>query len=75
MSLLYSVTSRVTCLYDILPTDKQIKEDYLKHIAEISKNLEPIKSKKLNFEQQNWLDLRMHSPMGRPWKEGRSIIL
>ena len=68
--LLSIVTSRVTCIYNILPTDEEIRERHLRHIAEISKHLsfEPIKSQKLNFEQEQWLKLRLRNPMGEPWK-------
>lgn len=39
-----------------------------RHIAEITKNPASPQSEDLNYEQQQWLRLRMRSPMGKPYK-------
>jgi hypothetical protein len=39
-----------------------------RHIAEIIKDLAPPQSEDLNYDQQQWLRLRMRSPMGKPYK-------
>jgi hypothetical protein len=52
-------------------TEAEIKkEQWRKHIAEISKHLdtEPIQSEDLNYEQEEWFRRRMRSPMSKPYK-------
>ncbi len=58
------MTSTITKFDDI----NAIRERHLKYIAEITKDLFPPRSEKLNREQQQWLKLRMRTPMGKPWK-------
>ena len=53
------------------PTDNDIKKQrWRKHIEEISRHLdtEPIQSEDPTFEQQEWLERRMASPMPEPFR-------
>jgi hypothetical protein len=49
-------------------SNEEIQALHRRHIAEITKNLAPPQSEQLNYEQQQWLRLRMRTPMGDPWK-------
>ena len=53
------------------PTDDEIRERHLKHIAEISKHLstEPIQSENLNYEQQQWMKRKMRSGFTKPVRD------
>ncbi len=65
--LLYSVTSRVTCIYNILSIENE-RELYRKHIAEISKDYQPIQGEELTYEQQEWFESRKIRPFPDTYK-------
>ncbi len=66
--LLTTVTSRVTSIYNILPTDAELREGFTQHIAEISKDYRPIQGEEPNFEQKDWFESRISKPFPKPYR-------
>jgi hypothetical protein len=74
----YSTTKRRSLAAAYLPSDEEIKkEQWRKHIEEISKHLstEPIQSEDLTYEQKEWLYFRMSRPFPKPYRRFAPIVI
>ena len=75
---------KIVCQSKTPFVDNEIREEHLKHIEELTKDLSPLvieeiakyfdyttlQFEELTYRQQQWLTRRMYSPMGKPWKSG-----
>jgi hypothetical protein len=67
--LQYPTTTRRSLAASCLPSDEEIRERHLKHIAEITKDLAPIQGEKLTYEHQQWMRRKLRSGFTKPVRD------
>lgn len=67
VQILYPNATRRSLAASAPLSDEDIGARHLKHIAEITKNLGPLQSEDLNYEQKRWLKFRMARPFPEPY--------
>ena len=73
---LIHVSRSLTAIYKIHTLDSE-KEQWRKHIEEISRHLdtEPIQAEYPTFEQQVWLEFRMARPFPKPYRPYKPMVI
>lgn len=53
---------------------KEIQDEHMAHIAEITKYLAPVYGKALSIEQEEWLKFRMVRPFPEPYRQRAPMV-
>ena len=56
-------------------TTKEIQDEHMAYMAEITKDLGPIQCEELTTEQKDWLYFRLQRPFPKPYRPHKPIML
>jgi hypothetical protein len=54
---------------------KEIQDEHMAYMAQITENLGPIQCEELNQEQKDWLYFRLQRPFPKPYRQSKEIVI